>query len=610
MTHYRSNVRDQLFNLFEMLGLENVLATGEFADLDGDTVRTMIGEVARLAEGPLAESFVESDRCAPRFDPATHTVTLPESFKASVRAWMDGGWSKIGIHEDIGGVHTPAAVTAVVTEHLVGSLPAAFFYLVGPAMLDVLYRVGNTQQRHWAQLGVEREWGATMVLTEPDAGSDVGAARTKAIEQSDGTWHIEGVKRFITSGDSDDLFENIAHLVLARPLDARPGTKGLSLFFVPKYLPDVQTGAPGRRNGVVVTGLEHKMGLTASATCELSFGLAGEPAVGWLVGDQHDGIAQMFHIMEFARMMVGIKAIATLSTGYLNALDYAKTRVQGTDLARSGDSTAPRVPIIAHPDVRRSLLTQKAYAEGLRALYCYTAAHQDASVAQRVSGADSELASRVNSLLLPIVKGVASERAYQCLTESLQTLGGSGYLQDYPVEQYIRDAKIDSLYEGTTAIQAQDFVFRKIIRDQGVALGHLLGQVQTFVDGPPPEQLDAGVEQLRTALAEVRAMTSTLVDYQQQSRTNPQDVYRVGMQSVPYLLAVGDLVIGWLLLWQADVALGAIERGGPEHEQAFYDGKIVTAMFFALNMLPRLSATAVSIQNQALDEMELAVDAF
>ena len=610
MTHYRSNVRDQMFNLFELLDLENILAAGEFDDFDSETIRDMVTEAARLAEGPLAASFVESDRTAPIFDPVTHSVTLPENFKASVRAWIEAGWSKIGVHEGIGGVHAPAAVTVAVNEHLVGGLPAAFFYLVGPAMLDVLYRVGNAQQRHWALRGMERGWGATMVLTEPDAGSDVGAARTKAIEQSDGTWHIEGIKRFITSGDSDDLFENIAHLVLARPTGAGPGTKGLSLFLVPKYLSDAETGAPGERNGVVVTGLEHKMGLTASATCELSFGVSGKPAIGWLVGDQHNGIVQMFHIMEFARMMVGIKAIATLSTGYLNALEYAKTRLQGADLAGSNDPSAPRVPIVAHPDVRRSLLTQKAYAEGLRALYFYTAAHQDSAVAQQLSGADSEMAARVSSLLLPIVKGAGSERAYQCLTESLQTLGGSGYLQDYPIEQYIRDAKIDSLYEGTTAIQAQDFVFRKIIRDQGVALGHVLGQIQRFVDGPPREQLDAGVEHLRVALAEVRAMTSTLVEYHQRSRTSPEDVYRVGMQAVPYLLAVGDLVIGWLLLWQADVALGAIERGCPEHDLAFYRGKVTAAGFFASNMLPRVSATAVSIQGQSLDEMALAVDAF
>ncbi|SEA60308.1 MULTISPECIES: acyl-CoA dehydrogenase [unclassified Mycobacterium] len=610
MTHYRSNVQDQLFNLFEMLDLEGILAAGEFGELDGETVRTMIVEAARLAEGPLAASFAESDRDAPELDIATHTVTLPETFKASVRAWMDAGWSRIGIHEDIGGVRAPAAVTTAVNEHLVGGLPAAFFYLVGPPMLDVLYRVGNTQQRHWARLGVERDWGATMVLTEADAGSDVGAARTKATPQSDGTWHIEGVKRFITSGDSDDLFENIAHLVLARPVDARPGTKGLSLFFVPKYLPDPETGVPGDRNGVLVTGLEYKLGLTASATCELSFGLADEPAVGWLVGDEHNGIAQMFHIMEFARMMVGIKAIATLSTGYLNALEYAKTRIQGTDLARSGDPSAPRVPIIAHPDVRRSLLTQKSYSEGLRALYFYTAAHQDAVVAQWVSDADSELAGRVSSLLLPIVKGVGSERAYQCLTESLQTMGGSGYLRDYPIEQYLRDAKIDSLYEGTTAIQAQDFVFRKIIRDGCVALDHVLDQVQRFIDRSHHEHLDPAVQQLGGALTAVRTMTSALVGYHEQSQTCPQDAYRIGLQTVPYLLAVGDLVIGWLLLWQAEVALSAIERGRADHDHAFYEGKVTAATFFALNILPRLSAVAVAIQNQRLDEMALPVDAF
>ena len=334
-------------------------------------------------------------------------------------------------------------------------------------MADILYHIGNEQQRHWASLMIERNWAATMVLTEPDAGSDVGAGRTKAVQQPDGTWHLDGVKRFITNGDTDDLFENILHLVLARPEGAGPGTKGLSLFVVPKFHSDPETGEPGERNGVFVTGLEHKMGLKASATCELTFGQHGSPAVGWLVGDIHNGIAQMFKVIEYARMMVGTKAIATLSTGYLNALDYAKTRVQGADMTQMTDKTAPRVTIIHHPDVRRALLTQKAYAEGLRALYLYTAAHQDVAVAEIVSGADAEMADRVNDLLLPIVKGVGSERAYQCLTESLQTFGGSGFLQDYPIEQYIRDAKIDSLYEGTTAIQAQDFFFRKIARDQG-----------------------------------------------------------------------------------------------------------------------------------------------
>ncbi len=482
MGHYKSNVRDLEFNLFEVLELEKALATGEFGDLDGESVRQMLDEASKLAEGPLAESFADADRHPPTFDPKTHVVTIPESFKKSLRAWQQGEWFRVGLDEDIGGVPAPAMVAWAVNEFPLGAQPAAFMYLAGPVLANILYHIGNEQQRHLASLAMERNWAATMVLTEPDAGSDVGAGRTKAVQQAEGTWHLDGVKRFITNGDTDDLFENELHMVLARPEGAGPGTKGLSLFVVPKFLPDPETGEPGERNGVFVTGLEHKMGLKASATCELTFGQHGVPAVGWLVGDSHNGIVQMFKIIEYARMMVGTKAIATLSTGYLNALEYAKTRVQGADMTQMTDKTAPRVTIIHHPDVRRALLTQKSYAEGLRALYLFTAAHQDASVAAIVSGADAELADRVNDLLLPIVKGVGSERAYQCLTESLQTLGGSGFLQDYPIEQYIRDAKIDSLYEGTTAIQAQDFFFRKIARDQGVALQHVVAQIQKFLD--------------------------------------------------------------------------------------------------------------------------------
>ena len=339
-------------------------------------------------------------------------------------------------------------------------------YAMGAGFAEIFYKHGTEEQKKWAVLAAERGWGATMVLTEPDAGSDVGAGRTKAVQQADGTWHIDGVKRFITSGDSDDLFENIMHLVLARPEGAGPGTKGLSLFFVPKFHFDPETGEPGERNGVYVTNVEHKMGLKVSATCELSLGQHDTPAVGWLVGDVHDGIAQMFDVIEQARMMVGTKAIATLSTGYLNALEYAKERVQGADMTQMTDKTAPRVTITHHPDVRRSLMTQKAYAEGLRALYMYTATYQDSTVAKALHNVDADLAVKVNDLMLPIVKGVGSSGRTK-LTEWLQTLGGSGFLQDYPIEQYIRDAKIDSLYEGTTAIQAQDFFFRKIVRDKG-----------------------------------------------------------------------------------------------------------------------------------------------
>jgi alkylation response protein AidB-like acyl-CoA dehydrogenase len=458
----------------------------------------------------------------------------------------------------------------------------------GAGFGQIFYNLGTDEQKKWAQIAVERGWGATMVLTEPDAGSDVGAGRTKAVKQDDGSWHIDGVKRFITSGDSGDLYENIFHLVLARPEGAGPGTKGLSLFFVPKYLFDFQTGELGERNGVFVTNVEHKMGLKVSATCELSFGQHGVPAKGWLVGEVHHGIAQMFEVIEQARMMVGTKAIATLSTGYLNALEYAKERVQGADLTQMTDKTAPRVTITHHPDVRRSLMTQKA-----------------------LHNVEPELAVKVNDLMLPIVKGVGSEQAYAKLTESLQTFGGSGFLQDYPIEQYIRDAKIDSLYEGTTAIQAQDFFFRKIVRDKGVALAHVAGQIEQFVRNESGNgRLKAERTLLATALEDVQGMAATLTGYLMSAQEDPKNVYKVGLGSVRFLMSVGDLVLGWLLAQQAAVAIEALDAGASGDDRAFYEGKIAVASFFAKNMLPLLTSTRTVIENLDNEVMELDEAAF
>jgi alkylation response protein AidB-like acyl-CoA dehydrogenase len=611
MGHYKSNVRDLEFNLFEVLDLEKALATGEFADLDGPTVRQMLEEASRMAEGPLAESFADADRNPPTFDPAAHTVSIPESFKKSLRAWQQAEWFRVGLDEHVGGVPAPSMVAWSINELALGAQPAAFLYLAGPVFANILYGIGTDEQRHWGEMAVERRWGSTMVLTEPDAGSDVGAGRTKAIQQPDGTWHIDGVKRFITNGDTDDLFENIVHLVLARPEGAGPGTKGLSLFLVPKYHFDPKTGEIGERNGVFVTGLEHKMGLKASATCELTFGQHDVPATGWLVGDTHSGIAQMFKVIEYARMMVGTKAIATLSTGYLNALDYAKTRVQGADMTQMTDKNAPRVTIIHHPDVRRALLTQKSYAEGLRALYLYTAAHQDAVVAGIVSGADADMAERVNDLLLPIVKGVGSERAYQCLTESLQTFGGSGFLQDYPIEQYIRDAKIDSLYEGTTAVQAQDFFFRKIARDQGRALAHVVSQITDFLESDTARpELAEGRTLLATALTDVQGMVTAMTGYLMGAQENARELYRLGLESVPFLLAVGDLLIGWLLLNEAEIAVTALDDEVSDRDRAFYTGKVSAASFFAKNVLPRLTAERKIVEAVDLTVMDLHEEAF
>ena len=613
MGHYIANVRDLEFNLFEVFDLGAVLGTGPYSDLDEDTVRTILAEAARLAEGPVAESFAFADRNPPVFDPGEHTISVPPELAKTVEAIKEAGWWRLGLAEEIGGMAAPPPLAWAVNEMIMCANPSANFFCLGPFLAQSLFVEGNDQQKQWAAEGVERGWAGTMVLTEPDAGSDVGAGRAKAVEQPDGTWHIEGVKRFISGGDVGDTAENIFHLVLARPEGAGPGTKGLSLFYVPNYLFDPDTFELGPRNGVYVTGLEHKMGIKSSPTCELTFGATDVPAVGYLVGGVHNGIAQMFTVIEHARMTIGVKAAGTLSTGYLNALAYAKERVQGADLTQMTDKTAPRVTIMHHPDVRRSLMTQKAYAEGLRALYLYAAAHQDDAVAQRVSGADHDMAHRVDDLLLPIVKGVSSERAYEILTESLQTLGGSGFLTDYPLEQYIRDSKIDSLYEGTTAIQALDFFFRKIVRDHGQALQFVMAQISHTID-TCDEALKPQAELLQTALDDVTAMTGALTGYLMSATQHPTDIHRVGLGSVRYLLAVGDLLIGWRLLVQAGIAHAALDNGAAnsaaKNDTAFYRGKIATATFFARNMLPKLTALRTVIDSIDDDIMRLSERAF
>jgi alkylation response protein AidB-like acyl-CoA dehydrogenase len=494
---------------------------------------------------------------------------------------------------------------------MLGANPAVFMYMSGPSMAYVVHSNGTPEQQHWAQFMIDKGWCSTMVLTEADAGSDVGAGRTKAIQQPDGSWHLEGVKRFITSAEHD-LTDNIIHLVLARPegpgITPAPGTKGLSLFLVPKYQFDTHTGELGARNGVFVTGVEHKMGLKVSTTCELTFGAHGTPAVGWLLGDVHNGIAQMFQVIEYARMMVGTKAIATLSSGYLNALEYAKQRVQGADITQMGDRTAPRVTITHHPDVRRILMLQKAYTEGLRALYLYTASYQDTV---EIGGLDADMAARVNDLLLPVVKGVGSERAYEMLTLSLQTLGGSGFLQDYPIEQYIRDAKIDSLYEGTTAIQSQDFFFRKIVRDGGVAIGHLNSEIQAFLDaGSGNGRLKEERALLATALVDMQAMLAAMVNFAVSAQQDPRNSYKVAQQTVRLLMSTGDLLIGWLLLRQAEVALTALTGDVPARDAAFYQGKVAAASFFARNILPELTSRRAIVEATDNTLMDVPEEAF
>src|SRR5258707_1390962 len=488
MTHFKSNLRDIEFNLFELLNRQELLGSAPYEDTDTGTARGILAEVARLAAGPLAESFADADRHPPVYDPATRSVTMPESFARSFRAFIDAEWFRLELPPELGGTAAPRSLWWSVAELVLGANPAIWMYASGAAFAKALYILGTAEQRHFAD----------------------------------------------------------------------------------------------------------------------------HPAIGTLVGDVHDGIKQMFLIIEHARMMVGTKAIATLSTGYLNALEYAKTRVQGGELARMTDKTAPRVTIMHHPDVRRILMLQKAYAEGMRALVLFTATFQDAGQLAEAAGTTDDAAAAMNDLLLPLVKGLGSERAYEMLTLSLQTFGGSGYLQDYPMEQYIRDAKIDSLYEGTTAIQGLDLYFRKIIRNKGDALASLLNQIIVTAEG---EQGNGRLKKERAALArataDVEAMVNALHRYLADSLQQHSEIDRVGLNTTRLLLALGDLVVGWLLVRQSEIAGRALDNGTASGaDTAFYQGKIAAARFFAETVLPRLAAEREIVESTTTELMDLPEAAF
>ncbi len=597
MSHYKSNLRDIEFNLFEVNRIQDYLGRGDWADLDEDTARDILTELERLAREDFAASYVDQDRIP--LELVDGEIRLPDSVKASARAFKDGGWDRLGLPADMGGMPVPPSLLWATQEMLLAANTTAQFYAGAGLFARVLFSEGTEAQKDLARLWMDRQWAGTMILTEPDAGSDVGAGVTRAIDQRDGSWHIEGVKRFITSGEHDAA-ENIMHLVLARPEGAGPGTKGLSLFLVPKFLVN-EDGSLGDRNGVYATNLEKKMGLKGSTTCEMTFGM-DQPAIGYLVGDRHEGIRQMFLVIEAARMMIGAKSMGTLSSGYLNALEYAKERRQGADLTQATDKTAPRVPIIGHPDVRRMLMIQKAYAEGLRALVLYTAWVQD----QAILNSHDDTWERRNDLLLPLVKGYSSEKAYELLATSLQVFGGSGYTQDYPIEQYIRDAKIDTIYEGTTGIQALDLFFRKVARDQGAALASLAGEIVEFVKGGEGEDfLGPEREVLGSMLDDLQAHLGSMVEHLMSSLGGEtEDIYKVGLQTSALLESMAEVVIAWLLLRQAEVAAPRAE------DDPFYRGKLEAARWF----VKEASSQVAGRKDAALAEdgslMQVPLEAF
>ncbi len=602
--HYKANLRDTLFNLFEFWRIQDdTLGHGPFANVDQDTSVEILSTFEKFCTEEMATSFTASDRIPLKLDDEGN-VTLPEALRKSIETYYDNEWHRMEHPESLGGYGAPRSLMWSCFEFLAGANPPIAFYLLGNFEASVINELGTESQKARFVDGlVNKRWGGTMVLTEPDAGSDVGAGRTKAKHIEGEVWEIEGVKRFITNGDYDAA-ENIVHMVLARPEGAGPGTKGLSLFLVPKFWVE-EDGTFGERNGAYCTNLEDKMGLKGSATCEMTFG-EKQPCRGLLLGDKHDGIRQMFNVIEYARMAVGVKSIATLTTAYLNSLEYTKERVQGADLARAADKSAPKVTIINHPDVRRSLIQQKAYAEGLRALATFASTTQDKIRLAEASGDADKAKSlhRLNDLLLPLVKGFSSERVYELLASSLQCLGGSGYCRDYPHEQYIRDQKIDSLYEGTTAIQGLDLIFRKILRDNGATLQIIMGKVQETASREPEDDVLADE---RKALGKALMSFGGIIQVMTGKLT--ESIYFVGLHSTRILFALSELTIGWLLVEHAELAAAKME-GASSDDAFYYQGKIASARYFCAEELPRVGMAHKVIKDSTLHLMELPEEAF
>jgi alkylation response protein AidB-like acyl-CoA dehydrogenase len=587
LNRYKADLRELRFTLFEQFKLGDLLGKEPYADWGEEEINMVIDQAYRFATevtGPL--NAVGDKGC--RLE--NGQVFTPPGFKEAWKGVYEQGFKTLSVEAEHGGQGAPRVVSAVVSELLSGSNPAFEMY---PALTlgaaEVIANFGTPEQK---ALFVEKMytgvWGGTMCLTESQAGSDVGLSTTSAKKNADGSYAIKGTKIFISGGDHD-MAENVVHLVLARIEGAQKGTKGLSLFIVPKNRVDAAGKLTGS-NDVTVPSIEHKMGINGSATCVLNFGDEGN-CIGWLVGGQeHQGIKQMFLLMNFARIGVGVQGLSVASTAYLNALEYARDRKQGTDMENFKDPEAPRVSILAHADVRRMLLDMKARVEGVRALILKTAQHYDRADAKK--GKDDEGAlydlGQVE-LLTPLVKAYASDQAFRVCESAIQVYGGVGYTRDYPVEQYCRDSKIFSIYEGTNHIQSLDLVARKLGQRGGANMQAFLGDIQHFIDANKKhETLGAAVAVLANAHEAIGSFAMQFLAWFQAGQ-----LQNVPLVSTRFLGIMSELTVGWLLLDGAVIALEKQKALDKQHpDWVFYEGKKHAAVYWAHNVLAGVPAQA------------------
>lgn len=570
--------RDIDFVLYEQLKVDELTKLDKFKDFNKKTFDMIITEARNFAVKELLPTTAEGDSEGLRFE--NGQVKVPECFHRAFELLLEGEWTSLTEDPDWGGQGLPVNISQAVGEYLFGGNWAVTNYAgMGHGTGKMIEIFGTAQQK---DLFLEKlytgQWGGTMLLTEPQAGSDVGALTTSAVKNDDGTYSITGNKIFITNGEHD-LTENIIHPVLARIEGDPPGTKGISIFIVPKIWVN-EDGSLGQPNDVVCTGIEEKMGIHASSTCSITLGGKGQ-CRGLLLGDVCQGMKIMFYMMNEARLGVGFQAFNYASMAYLYALNYARERIQGRDLEAGKDPNAPPVAIICHPDVRRMLLQMKAYVDGMRSFVYYVGWCLER---EALAASEDEKAyyKGFADLLTPLVKAYCAQRGFDVCVQAVQVYGGYGYIKEYPVEQLVRDCKITSIYEGTDGIQAMDLLGRKLGMAKGQVFMHFLEEIQKTIslarEREGLEEITAEVEKAVNRLGEVAIHIG-------KSAMSPQ--FKVAFTfAFPFLEVMGDVIVAWMLLWRAVLASQRIEEGPKSKDIEFYHGQLKTADFFIHAILP------------------------
>jgi alkylation response protein AidB-like acyl-CoA dehydrogenase len=570
--------RDQDFVIWEQINCAEILNLEKYKEFSPKASSLIINEARALAIKELLPLMAEGDTEGVRYE--NGTVKVPLSFHRVFDLIKEGDWNNLSVPTEMGGQGAPAFLGAAAAEYFVGANWPLFCYAtMGNGTANMIQFYGTPEQKEtYVKKLTSAEWGGTMLLTEPEAGSDVGALSTTAIKNPDDSYTLSGNKIFITNGEHD-LAENIIHPVLARIEGDPSGTKGISLFLVPKYF--VQNdGSLGNRNDIICTGVEEKHGIHASATCSMTLGSTGN-CIGYLLGQEREGMKIMFNMINGARMSTGFQAMTYASSAYLLAVNYARERIQGRDLADFADRNAPSVPIIKHPDVRRNLLWMKSYVDGIRSFFYYmTVLGTKGNVSETAE--DRERFGDLFSMLTPVVKDYMAVRGHEVCIQSIQLFGGAGYTKDYLVEQYARDCKITSIFEGTSGIQALDMLGRKLGMKEGTVFMNFLGEIQKTVDQA------SQVEQIQDLAVKVEAAANRLGEVALHLGKKAMSAeFKVAFaHSLPFLHILGDTIMAWMLLWRAFVASKKLSAQPKQKDLAFYEGQIKTAEFFINTELP------------------------